>query len=291
MKLQACLAALAATVNMCGALVPSLVSCRDGVRASHAHHRPRSASPLRSSSSSPADAVDAFPSDVSPDASSSTPPASGGFSLANDLLQTVLSGVGEGYIPYSEADKSAIEELVVELETSSGQGTEVQFPRDLGKLDGRWRLVFTNNLVGLGRLSPVELRDVYQVVDSAAGLVSNVVYATMSPPLFSETWGRLGERAAEIARTVEDRVTFPVDFNIQHEFEVSSQSKPAQIELVQKELKLMNAEDAAKRSLALPALQPLAKAAAGRFDTTYLDQDVRVSRGRFGELRVFQREA
>ncbi|CAM9588857.1 unnamed protein product [Ectocarpus sp. 13 AM-2016] len=64
-----------------------------------------------------------------------------------------------------------------------------------------------------------------------------------------------------------------------------------QIELVQKELKLMNAEDAATRSLALPALQPLAKAAAGRFDTTYLDQDVRVSRGRFGELRVFQREA
>lgn len=64
-----------------------------------------------------------------------------------------------------------------------------------------------------------------------------------------------------------------------------------QIELVQKELKLMNAEDASKRSIALPALQPLAKAAAGRFDTTFLDRDVRVSRGRFGELRVFQREA
>ncbi|CAN0561090.1 unnamed protein product [Ectocarpus sp. 12 AP-2014] len=221
MKLQACLAALAATVNTCGAFVPSLVSCRDGVRASHAHHRPSSASPLRSSSSSPADAVDAFPSDAS----------SGGFSLANELLQTILSGVGEGYIPYSEADKRAIEELVVELETSSGQGTEVQFPRDLGKLDGRWRLVFTNNLVGLGRVSPVELRDVYQVVDSAAGLVSNVVYATVSPPLFAETWGMLGDRAAEIARTVKDRITSPVDFKIQHEFEVSSQSKPAQVRI------------------------------------------------------------
>lgn len=53
----------------------------------------------------------------------------------------------------------------------------------------------------------------------------------------------------------------------------------------------MNVEDAGKRSVALPALQPLAKAASGRFDTTYLSQDVRVSRGRFGELRVFQREA
>lgn len=52
----------------------------------------------------------------------------------------------------------------------------------------------------------------------------------------------------------------------------------------------MNVEDAAKQSLALPALAPLAKAAAGRFDSTFLSQDVRVSRGRFGELRVFARE-
>lgn len=68
-------------------------------------------------------------------------------------------------------------------------------------------------------------------------------------------------------------------------------SVTSKIELVQKELKLMNAEDAGKRSLALPALKPLAKAAAGRFDTTFLSQGVRVSRGRFGELRVFEREA
>lgn len=51
----------------------------------------------------------------------------------------------------------------------------------------------------------------------------------------------------------------------------------------------MNVEDKRKRSVALPALQPLARAAAGRFDTTFLGADVRVSRGRFGELRVFQR--
>ena len=182
--------------------------------------------------SSPPDAVDAVPSDVSPE--DSTPPSSpapageSGFSLANELLQTIYAGVGEGYIPYSEADKGAIEELVVELESSAGEDTDVQFPRDLDKLDGRWRLVFTNNLVGLGKLSPVALKEVFQVVDSGEGTVSNVVYATMAPPLFSETWGRLGERVADLAKTVEDRITFPVDFNIQHKFEVSSQSKPAQ---------------------------------------------------------------
>lgn len=37
------------------------------------------------------------------------------------------------------------------------------FERDLDKLDGRWRLVFTNNLVGLGKFSPILLKDVYQV--------------------------------------------------------------------------------------------------------------------------------
>ncbi|CAN0052489.1 unnamed protein product [Pylaiella littoralis] len=295
MKTRACITVLLAATKSCGAFVPALVSCRGTVQGEHLVPQSNVTPPLRSS---PAGAsVDASPSDVSPEYSSSSSSSAAttaegdGFSLANELLQTVFSGVGEGYIPYSEADKSAIEELIVELETSSpGQRTDVQFPRDLDKLDGRWRLVFTSNLVGLGKLSPIALKDVYQVVDSGAGTVSNVVYATMYPPLFSETWGRLGERVADLAKTVEDRISFPVDFNIEHNFEVSSQSKPAQIELVQKELKLMNAEDAGKRSLALPALQPLAKAAAGRFDTTYLDRDVRVSRGRFGELRVFQRE-
>ena len=34
---------------------------------------------------------------------------------------------------------------------------------------------------------------------------------------------------ADVAKTVEDRITFPVDFNINHDFVVSSQSKPAQV--------------------------------------------------------------
>lgn len=47
--------------------------------------------------------------------------------------------------------------------------------------------------------------------------------------LSAETWGRLGQRVADLAKIVEDRTTFPVDFNIQHKFEVSSESKPAQV--------------------------------------------------------------
>lgn len=63
------------------------------------------------------------------------------------------------------------------------------------------------------------------------------------------------------------------------------------MQLVQKELNFLNVEDPDRRSLVLPALQPLARAGAGRFDTTFLSDQVRVSRGRFGEVRVFLKEA
>lgn len=60
--------------------------------------------------------------------------------------------------------------------------------RDLSKLDGRWKLLFTNNMLGLGKLSPLTLETVYQVVDSAEETVTNIVYAQVSPPLFGEYW-------------------------------------------------------------------------------------------------------
>ena len=51
-----------------------------------------------------------MPSDVTPEsfnreAGSVAVAAEPDMSLANDLLQIISSGVGEGYIPYSEADK------------------------------------------------------------------------------------------------------------------------------------------------------------------------------------------
>lgn len=61
--------------------------------------------------STPADAVDAVPSDVSPAPSDVGATSNGGgggykdFSLASELVSTIESSVGDGYIPYSEADK------------------------------------------------------------------------------------------------------------------------------------------------------------------------------------------
>lgn len=63
--------------------------------------------------SSPTDAVDEVPSDVSQaeyvptgtSSAASTGLPTPGFSLADELIETINSGVGEGYIPFSETDK------------------------------------------------------------------------------------------------------------------------------------------------------------------------------------------
>jgi hypothetical protein len=42
--------------------------------------------------------------------------------------------------------------------------------------------------MGVGRLSPLTLEDVYQVIDTASNSVKNVVYATLSPPMFGKQY-------------------------------------------------------------------------------------------------------
>ena len=47
--------------------------------------------------------------------------------------------------------------------------------------------MYSSNIFGVGRLSPLTLDDVYQVVDTARNSVKNVVYASLSPPMFGES--------------------------------------------------------------------------------------------------------
>jgi hypothetical protein len=84
--------------------------------------------------------------------------------------------------------------------------------------------------MGVGRLSPLTLEDVYQVIDTSSNSVKNVVYATLSPPMFVETWGRFPIAAvANGARTLHGKATFRVDFSLDHSFEISSMEFPAQV--------------------------------------------------------------
>jgi PAP_fibrillin len=101
---------------------------------------------------------------------------------------------------------------------------------DFADLDGRWKLLYSSNIMGVGRLSPLTLEDVYQVIDTAGNSVKNVVYATLSPPMFVETWGRFPIAAvAKGARTLHGKATFRVDFSLDHSFEISSMEFPAQV--------------------------------------------------------------
>jgi hypothetical protein len=84
--------------------------------------------------------------------------------------------------------------------------------------------------MGVGRLSPLTLEDVYQVIDTSSNSVKNVVYAILSPPMFVETWGRFPIAAvANGPRTLHGKATFRVDFSLDHSFEISSMEFPAQV--------------------------------------------------------------
>jgi hypothetical protein len=85
-------------------------------------------------------------------------------------------------------------------------------------------------------------------------------------------------------------VSIKVDFSLDHTFEISSMEFPAELKIAMKSLRVINSERSDMRSLTLPSIRPLAKAMSGKFQTTYLDEDFRVSRGSFGEIRVFRRE-
>ncbi|KAG5178403.1 hypothetical protein JKP88DRAFT_329622 [Tribonema minus] len=205
------------------------------------------------------------------------------------LLSAIGSGVGKGYYMTSRSAAKDIKKAIVDLETS-GADMAVKFPSDFATLDGRWKLLYSSNIFGVGRLSPLTLDEVYQVVDTAGNSIKNVVYATLSPPLFETTWGRFPVQAvANAAKRVNERISFPVDFALDHTFEITSAEYPAQLKIALKETKIVNCEKPEQRSLAVPAIRPLAQIGAGKFDTTYMDDDLRISRGTLGEIRVFQR--
>jgi hypothetical protein len=74
---------------------------------------------------------------------------------------------------------------VAELEAADSR--DVAFPRDFIDLDGRWRLLYSSNVLGVTRVSPLQLDEVYQVIDTSLNSVKNVVYGTLRPPLFGKS--------------------------------------------------------------------------------------------------------
>ncbi|CAM9191330.1 unnamed protein product [Chrysoparadoxa australica] len=202
-----------------------------------------------------------------------------------DLLDACFPEVG--YYPKNAENANDVKRLVASLEAASS--TDVRFPDSFPTLNGRWKLLYSSSITSITRISPLRLDEVYQVIDTDNNSVRNIVYGTVRPPLFKEVWSKFPIESVQNAIVgIGDRVSFGIEFTLDHSLEISSESSPAELKVAIKEVTFNNNEQEG-RKLTLPTIQLLAKALSGRFETTYLDDDLRISRGSFGELRVFQR--
>ncbi|XP_057855031.2 plastid-lipid-associated protein 6, chloroplastic isoform X2 [Cryptomeria japonica] len=195
-------------------------------------------------------------------------------SLKTQLLSAV-AGLDRGLIA-NEVDVMAVDTPARELEAS---GSIVDFSTDLDKLQGRWRLVYSSafasgSLGGLrpgpptGRL-PLTLGQVFQRIDVVRREFDNIVNLQIGtlwplPPI---------EVTATLAHKFEliDSASIRIIFERTIVQPAGGLSQLPQVQLPE-----------------LPEIfRPPSSLRSGEFKVTFLDDDLRITRGDRGELRVF----
>lgn len=166
----------------------------------------------------------------------------------------------------------AAETLASELEASTLDARPSLAAQSRDHVNGLWELLYSNRAAVLpsaleGRaLQLAQIEKVYQnirITDSPADSEVQNILALK---------GVFGD-----AKVV-----------LQHDVEITSNSDPAQMAIYLKELRVSIG------GTTLPALPVLPYRinkllSAGYFDVSFVDEDLRISRGVFGELRVFRR--
>eukprot|EP00270_Netrium_digitus_P008898 TRINITY_DN2692_c0_g1_i1.p1 TRINITY_DN2692_c0_g1~~TRINITY_DN2692_c0_g1_i1.p1 ORF type:complete len:303 (+),score=77.96 TRINITY_DN2692_c0_g1_i1:101-1009(+) len=198
-----------------------------------------------------------------------------------DLLRAV-AGYDRGRIGSTEA-KAAAEAAAKALEEAVPAGSvQLTEEQQLRKLDGTWRLVYSSALAsgGLGGFRPgpqadrVPLRtgQVFQKVDVAARQLDNVVELLLLLP----PW---------------PLPPLPILATLKHVLEVVG---PADIRIVYESTAVKVAPELNLPEVSIPSPAELLKflnlptdLRSGEFKTTFVDKDMRISRGDRGELRVF----
>ena len=149
----------------------------------------------------------------------------------------------------------AVSRLCAELEAAAAPP---RFPQLWPELVGDWRLLYSNNALraSLRGVEVVQRIELVDPADLSFGQVQHILR------------GKL----------------LPLEVRLIHSARVTSESSPAQLSIDLDQLRLGALPPAA-------SLLPGGLLRRGFFDTTYIDEEVRVSRGLLGELRVFQRLA
>ncbi|KAF3791531.1 putative plastid-lipid-associated protein 6 [Nymphaea thermarum] len=196
-------------------------------------------------------------------------------SLKLKLLNAV-SGLNRG-LAANEDDLGKADSAAKELESIGGP---VDLSSNLDKLQGRWKLIyssaFSSRTLGgsrpgppVGRLLPLTLGQVFQRIDVVNKDFDNIVELQIGTP-----W---------------PIPPFEVTATLAHKFELIGDAK---IKIVfEKTTVRPTGSFSQLPPLDLPripdALRPPSNTGAGEFEVTYIDSDIRITRGDRGEIRVF----
>lgn len=191
-------------------------------------------------------------------------------------LLSAVSGLNRGLVA-SEEDLQKADSAAKEIEAVGGA---VDLSSDLEKLQGRWKLIyssaFSSRTLGgsrpgppIGRLLPITLGQVFQRIDILSKDFDNIVELELGAP-----WPL---QPIEVTAT------------LAHKFEIIGKSG---IKIIFEKTTVKTTGNLSQLPpLEIPQLpeqfRPTTNRGSGEFEVTYLDTDLRITRGDRGEVRVF----
>lgn len=191
-------------------------------------------------------------------------------------LLSCVSGLNRG-LAASEEDLQKADSAAKELEEAGGA---VDLSADLEKLQGKWKLIyssaFSSRTLGgsrpgppTGRLLPITLGQVFQRIDILSKDFDNIVELELGAPWPLEP--------VEVTATLAHKFEIIGSSMIKIKFEKTTVKTTGNLSQLP--------------PLEVPQLpeqfRPSTNRGSGDFEVTYLDSDIRVTRGDRGELRVF----
>lgn len=191
-------------------------------------------------------------------------------------LLSAVSGLNKG-LAASENDLQKADSAAKEIEEAGGP---VDLSVDLDKLQGRWKLIyssaFSSRTLGgsrpgppTGRLLPITLGQVFQRIDILSKDFDNIVELELGAP-----WPL---PPVEVTATLAHKFELTGSSSVKIVFEKTTVKTTGNLSQIPP-LEIPQLPD---------ALRPSTNRGSGDFDVTYLDSDIRITRGDRGELRVF----